>query len=758
MAAERTQSVGGKGVRPRIGFARPVESLRTVTALNKLTTWETLANGAHVMAISLESPEAAGLRIGLWVSRLPESAVLRVYAQSDRDTTESVSGGAVLDAIERNRASGDTSENGHTYWFPSVEGTEATLEIELPPGVATDTVAVAIPQVSHLYFTPTQYDSERTQRRAASCNLDVSCYLNDWVDFSKSVALMDFVDNGATYLCSGTLLADYAGSTTPYFLSANHCIDSQTIASTLETTWFYRSSACNGRSTYPGSKRVQGGATLLYHNVGTDTSFMRLINTPPEGSIYAGWLPALPQRYASVVGIHHPTGDLQKISFGYVDDYGACSTDSSSSVYCESATAAEAKFIDVTWQQGITEEGSSGSPLWMQYEDGQYYLVGALYAGSSNCYSDGTDSYGRFDLAYNSALKQWLHAGANAEYSLTVSTTRGGTVSSAPSGISCGSDCVKVFASGSAINLTAIPDSGYSFLKWDGACSGSATSCTLTMSEARGVNAYFVRSLSKGVTLSAQSGGLNAQALYAIAVPANAANLDIRTSSGTGDVDMLVKRDAIPSDSDHDCASENPDTIETCLISSPEQGTYYILLKGFAAYSGVALSATYSTSLSAYSLTVSRSGPGRVVSSTGGTDCGTTCTETQVSGTRITLTAQPSAGAAFSGWSGACSGSATTCSLTLTSTAAAGASFTATLPSAPSDCLFDWAERTYPDWFAPAGTTSETLSGYYLRHYLGSQAYLGSANGELYYLGPLTNGAISDLGLLSHWLTTAGCD
>lgn len=758
LARERSARDDAKGVRPRIGFPREVAALGDSAALASQLDWETLPDGARVAAVGIESPDAAGLRIGLRIESLPRAAILRVYAQRERATVHEVGGGEILATLAQNRASGAAGTAAHTYWLPFVAGDEATLEVELPAGVAPEALRVALPRVSHLFATPRQHETEHTTRRAAACNLDVSCYLSSWVDYSKSVALVDFVDDGYAYVCSGTLLADRANSFTPYLLSANHCIDSQTIASTVETTWFYRSSSCNGYGVFPGSKLLAGGATLLYNSSATDTSFMKLKQDAPAGAIFAGWLPELPARHTEIVGLHHPSGDLQKISFGYVAGYEACSDDPGGAVYCESAAAADARYIAVSWQEGVTESGSSGSGIWVAHEDGNHYLVGALYAGSSSCYSSGTDTYGRFDLAYNAALKQWLNAGGAAEYALTVNRSEGGTV--AASGIDCGSDCVAIHAAGTAVTLTATPASGYGFAGWGGACGGSAAACSLTMNEPHAVDAYFVRGLSQGTPLTQLAGALNSETLYALAVPAGAADLHIRTGGGSGDADMFVRRDAIPTGSDYDCVSENPDTTESCRFAAPAQGTYYVLLKGYAAYSGVTLTASYATTLSAYTLTVSASGGGTVASSPAGIDCGTDCVESYLSGTSVTLAATPPAGGRFTGWSGACDGTATSCALTLNGDASVGASFIGAAQVAGADCLFGWAERGYPDWFAPANTASQTLAGYYLRHYAATDAYLGLRDGRVYYHGPLTGYAFppADLGSLDDWLATANCD
>jgi Divergent InlB B-repeat domain len=77
-------------------------------------------------------------------------------------------------------------------------------------------------------------------------------------------------------------------------------------------------------------------------------------------------------------------------------------------------------------------------------------------------------------------------------YDLTVSRTGagGGTVTSSPGGIDCGTACSGSYAAGAVVTLSAIPGSGSSFTGWSGDCSGTDT-CTLTMSQARGVSAGF---------------------------------------------------------------------------------------------------------------------------------------------------------------------------------------------------------------------------------------------------------------------------
>ena len=82
---------------------------------------------------------------------------------------------------------------------------------------------------------------------------------------------------------------------------------------------------------------------------------------------------------------------------------------------------------------------------------------------------------------------------SDAAVTLTVAVrgSAGGSVTSAPAGIGCGSSCSANYAAGTMVTLTATPGSQASFKGWGGACRGPATTCTLAMSSAQSVTATF---------------------------------------------------------------------------------------------------------------------------------------------------------------------------------------------------------------------------------------------------------------------------
>ncbi len=76
----------------------------------------------------------------------------------------------------------------------------------------------------------------------------------------------------------------------------------------------------------------------------------------------------------------------------------------------------------------------------------------------------------------------------------------------------------------------------------------------------------------------------------------------------------------------------------------------------------------------------------------------------------------------------------------------------------PISCLFKWAETSYPNIFGPAGTNSQVYLPYTYRYYKNTKVYIGvsSIDNNIYYL--TDNGKMTNLGSLSTWLKTSGCD
>jgi hypothetical protein len=102
-----------------------------------------------------------------------------------------------------------------------------------------------------------------------------------------------------------------------------------------------------------------------------------------------------------------------------------------------------------------------------------------------------------------------------------------------------------------------------------------------------------VTALSNGVPVTGLAGATGSQVYYKIDVPAGQASLVIATSGGTGDLDLYVRRASKPTTTEWDYRPYLIGNNETVTINSPAAGTYFIMLRGYQAYTGVTLVATY---------------------------------------------------------------------------------------------------------------------------------------------------------------------
>ena len=376
-----------------IGIARALDLTADPQSLERLWSWSVTPAGGVRAALRLRSEGALGVRVALLVGRLPVQA--QVSVSGGGTPAERVNGAQILAALERLRPE-------RLYWLPPVAGPDVLLEIELPPGVEAREVEVAVPRLAHLWWT---HAAAREGVRpkigeSGSCQADASCS-PEYDAQARAVARLEFMRGDTAYLCTGTLMADVAASGLPYFLTAQHCVGDPVTASTVSTFWFYRSSACNSQALDPAAVAVHGGAILLSASTANDTTLLRLVGSPPLHAVHAGSLLGPVERGATLASLHHPGGDLLKVSVGNFEGFARCDGSRCQQV------AGDADFLTLRWRQGSTESGSSGAPLFATVGS-RRYVTGHLFAGAASCQQlDASDYFGRFDKAYP-ALRPWL--------------------------------------------------------------------------------------------------------------------------------------------------------------------------------------------------------------------------------------------------------------------------------------------------------------------------------------------------------------
>ncbi len=405
--------VSTEGGRQLVGVGRDIGVTSTSDQTLQHLRWNRTPAGGQVAAVSFTAQDAKGLRLGVQIDALPGAAKLRIYSQERNSIVFQITGEELLQRIQGNVNAGDSSKEARTWWTPDLGSEEVTLEVELPVNADTSALKISVPRLSHIFSELNLLGEPEGQAKineSADCHLDATCD-DTYANQRNAVARMLFNNGGRTYLCTGTLLNDSKNSGIPYFLSASHCISNQTVASTIQTDWFYRSPSCNSRSLSSASSKLYNGAVLLSASNSTDVSLMRLNDAPPAGAFFAGWDASLGESAtgAAVAGLHHPRGDLLKISKGRVLGQIGCTTTGDTQFSCSGTSG---NFQRVAWSQGSTEGGSSGSAL---FSGDRRHVIGTLYGGAASCTAMGTsfDVYGRFDVAYNENLSQWLGGSAS---------------------------------------------------------------------------------------------------------------------------------------------------------------------------------------------------------------------------------------------------------------------------------------------------------------------------------------------------------
>jgi serine protease len=99
--------------------------------------------------------------------------------------------------------------------------------------------------------------------------------------------------------------------------------------------------------------------------------------------------------------------------------------------------------------------------------------------------------------------------------------------------------------------------------------------------------------LEKGAVKTGLAGAKSDELYFSLDVPTGAKDLSFTMSGGTGDADLYVQYGASPTSSSYDCRPWKSGNAESCPIATPQSGTYYVMVQGYSAFSGVSLVANY---------------------------------------------------------------------------------------------------------------------------------------------------------------------
>lgn len=385
------------------------KNFKTNLNLNNSGSWDYLKNGDKIWRLKINAEDAQGVNTYFENFYLPEGAKLFIY---NPEQTQ------ILGAY--------TSANNHESKIFSAEiifGTSLILEYYEPREVSRKG-SFTVSEVGS-FFKDLEHKAAKDFKDSESCEININCSEgNNWKDQKKGVARILVKDASGSGWCSGTLLNNTNGDCRAYFLTAYHCGDNSTASDFLQFIFYfnYEFTGCASGFFQPSTSNSLTGATLKARSNDLDSStlssdFMLLELTsviPSNYNVYYnGWdiSGAVP---SSGVSIHHPAGDVKKIST-YTSPPSSKKLKWNTNGYTTSNgnTHWSLSWVATANGHGVTEGGSSGSPLF----DSNGLVTGTLSGGSSACNypSYGTDQYGKmsYHWASNSTstarqLKPWL--------------------------------------------------------------------------------------------------------------------------------------------------------------------------------------------------------------------------------------------------------------------------------------------------------------------------------------------------------------
>ena len=377
---EKQQDTQGMSPRPqRIGIHRPLPR-EFIGDLAPLLEW-TPVNGHQRAAVTFAAEGAVSLRIAIR-AKLP-SGTVQVF---DGD------GHAVGPPLTPN----DFTDNGPT-WAPSVEGD--TLTVQITSTIET-AVSFTVTTVAHRYATVQSFPE-------CDGHVDLACVSDATVhEIANAVAYVLFEKEDRTWQCTGTLLdvEDTSAVYEPYFLTANHCVATASVAKTVEAFWFYRHARCSSGGPDWRYTITYGGTELLATSAAQDSSLLEFQRELPYNLFYAKWTAETVRVGTYVQAVHHSAGYFAQYAEGHVAAIGE-------TIGLEDTDIIVSNAFEIEWDRGLTEPGASGSAIFKGER-----VIGVLSSGppiEDQC-SEPVAGVGPFNDFYP-LVCQWLSPSTCAE-------------------------------------------------------------------------------------------------------------------------------------------------------------------------------------------------------------------------------------------------------------------------------------------------------------------------------------------------------
>ncbi|MDX2305157.1 MAG: T9SS type A sorting domain-containing protein [Microscillaceae bacterium] len=352
--------------------------------------WMDLPNGDRLWRLKVKSKGAKSLHAYYDEFYLPEGSRFFVYSADESQ---------VLGAF-----TSDNNRESKTFVTAPLYNESIIFEYYEPAAVRAKGI-IRISRIDHGLLGLSFMSQEGTEKDfgdSQSCNINVNCPLGDnWKNQKRSIArmIMTFQNSPGSFLCTGSLINNTRNDGRPFFLSAWHCQNNGTPS--LENWVFifnFESEGCDNGGAAPPTNQSLIGCSEVAKTEASDFFMVELNdNVPIEyDPYYNGWdrsgdIPT------EVTGIHHPAGDIKKIS----QSDGPVTIGGGGSFAGQNI--ATNSMWNFQWDQGTHQGGSSGSPVFDQNKRVIGQLLGSSAPGSIViCPPNFTAFYGRLFTTWSS--------------------------------------------------------------------------------------------------------------------------------------------------------------------------------------------------------------------------------------------------------------------------------------------------------------------------------------------------------------------
>jgi len=382
------------GVLYRIGVNRPAN-----ISLNNTGIWKTLSNGDRQWQMHIKSPGAEAISFLFEVFKIYGGTTLNI---------QDISGKPLHNTL--------TSKDVESHFMQNAAlcfGDEMIMTIYEP--AYTKSSEIFIDRIIYNYRATGNPNAQKINESDA-CEINVNCSPvgNNWQDEKRGVARIYVVDGGGAGWCTGSVVNNTALDCKPLFLTALHCGVSATAGNMNQWKFYFRYEAltCTNPSVagtlddyfITGCVRLSdsndaggdSGSDFLLVQMGTLANQATTITTMKSANFNCYWNGWDANNTATTggAGIHHPAGDIKKIS-----------TFNGTTVSTTWGGSVSNTHWRLTWSansngHGVTEGGSSGSPL---FNNSSGRIIGTLTGGGSFCTAlNSPDSYGKMSYHWTS--------------------------------------------------------------------------------------------------------------------------------------------------------------------------------------------------------------------------------------------------------------------------------------------------------------------------------------------------------------------